>query len=660
HDDFSRHLFDTIRDGGSRSARSVRVVRKDGTTVPVDVSASVIDVGDGPIGLAILHDVSERVELERQRRIQAAELERRVRERTAQLAWLTSLNESIIESMPSPMLVLDTDLKILRADQKCLAEWEASPEEIEGKNLVETFPPEVLEQQGLLDAIHQVASEGGSREFDGVRWPDPTGERRLLNFRIRRVENGDAGQIILLWDDVTSVARRTYGLSLLYEIGQAMQRTRDPDRLLHAILTCVTAGPAMGLGLNRAFLLLIDEETGRLEGRMAVGPASADHAHRIWSDVAEAHHSLQDFLDAYREVDPAGMPLHGLVSKMSFSVDDGEQFIAEALATKQPIVISDAQADARVSEDFASLLGSNEFVAVPLVAHDNPLGLIIGDNLFSGRPITDEDLQLLAMFSAQAGIGLANAAAYRELELSTAELQQTLEQLEEAHESLVRAQQLAAVGEMSARVAHEIRNPLTTVGGFARTILREPGNFANTEQSANIIVEELDRLEQILDNLLYVARPRELRLAPTDVNESVEESCQLLRDSFDGATWRLKLDLSPDVPPTLADAGQLKQAFLNLAKNAVEAMPDGGRLTIRTRRQGSTLAIYFSDTGVGISEDARDEIFDLFFTTRAVGSGIGLFVTRQIIEEHGGSVHADNNPDVGATFTVHLPIREAG
>jgi signal transduction histidine kinase len=231
--------------------------------------------------------------------------------------------------------------------------------------------------------------------------------------------------------------------------------------------------------------------------------------------------------------------------------------------------------------------------------------------------------------------------------------------LEKAQESLVRAQQLAAVGEMSARVAHEIRNPLTTVGGFARTILREPGNFANTEQSAKIIVEELDRLEQILDNLLYVAKPREIRLASTDINESIEESCQLLRDSVDGSTWRLKLALSPDVPLTLADAGQLKQAFLNLAKNAVEAMPDGGQLTIRTWRQDSTLAISFSDTGVGISEDARDEIFDLFFTTRAVGSGIGLFVTRQIVEEHGGSVRADNNAEAGATFTVHLPIRQA-
>jgi len=659
-DGFAGRLFDNITAGSSRSAQSARLLRKDGTTVPVDVSASVIDVGDGPVGLAILHDVSARVELERQRRIQAAELERRVQERTAQLAWLTSLNESIIESMPSPMIVLDTSLKILRADEKCLAEWDASADEVEGSNLVDVFPPEVLEQQGLLPAIRQVANDGGSRQFDGVRWSEPTGESKLLNFRIRRVENGDAGQIILLWDDVTNLARRTYGLSLLYEIGQAMQRTRDPDRLLHAILTCVTAGPAIGLGLNRAFLLLIDENTGRLDGRTAVGPESPQHADRIWSEVADVHMSLQDFLDAYDGLDPNSTSLQDLAAKISFPLDNGEQFIAEALATRQPIVVSDARSDTRVSQEFVELLQANEFVAVPLIAHDEPLGIIIADNLYSGRPITEEDLQLLGMFSAQAGIGLANAAAYRELELSTAELQQALEQLEKTQTGLVRAQQLAAVGEMAARIAHEIRNPLTTVGGFARTMLREPGNFANTEQSSKIIVEELDRLEQILDNLLYVAKPREAQPARADINNIVQETCQLFQDDFDGSTWRLELALTSDLPSILVDAPQLKQAFLNLAKNAVEAMPDGGQLTIRTWRQDATLAVAFIDTGVGIDDDVRDEIFDLFFTTRAVGSGIGLFVTRQIIEAHGGSIQAASNADGGATFTVYLPIVASG
>jgi signal transduction histidine kinase len=342
---------------------------------------------------------------------------------------------------------------------------------------------------------------------------------------------------------------------------------------------------------------------------------------------------------------------------MSIPLDGGEQFIEEAVQSKQPVVVSDAQADQRVSPEFLAQLGSNEFVAVPLMAYDEPLGVIIADNLYSGRPITGEDLQLLGMFSAQAGIGLANVAAYRALELRSAELQETLEQLEKAQTNLVRAQQLAAVGEMAARVAHEIRNPLTTVGGFARTIQREPTNFANTEQSSRIIVEEVDRLEQILDNLLQVARPREIELGATDVNTTIEETCRLLREDLISETWRLELALDPDLPSTLADARQLKQAFLNLAKNAIEAMPESGQLTIRTYRENSTLAIAFVDTGVGIDEDVREEIFELFFTTRSVGSGIGLFVTRQIIEAHGGTIQAENNEGAGATFTVHLPIR---
>ncbi|MFQ6097790.1 MAG: PAS domain-containing protein, partial [Armatimonadota bacterium] len=288
---------------GLLALEDVVLLRKDGAEVPVDLRISCIRVEDDVVALVIIRDITERKELQRHQARYREELERRVEERTEQLRWLTQFNESIIQAMPTPMLVLDDDLYVLRADQAYLDIRGVPAEEVEGKKLTEVFPPSLLNDAGLLDALQRVIATGETVVMEGVRHESPDHAEKILNFRIRHVDNDGSGQVILLWDDVTAAARRTYGLSLLYQIGKAMQGVLDLPRLLFSILTCVTAGPAVGLGLNRAFLLLVDERTGTLKGEMAVGPKSHEHAHDIWSKMAASDHTLEDFLARYDEMD---------------------------------------------------------------------------------------------------------------------------------------------------------------------------------------------------------------------------------------------------------------------------------------------------------------------------------------------------------------------
>jgi len=637
--------------------QDVELQRKDGSRVPVDISANLIEVGDTLVCQAIVRDISERKELERQRREYEAELERRVEERTAELRWMTSFSESVIQSVPSPLLVLDSDLNVLRADQTFLEQQRTSQEEVQGKNIHDLFPRDLLEEIGLLDAMRAVLETGQPVVLDSIRHTSPDHEEKILNFRIRSVDSETSRDLVLLWDDVTAAAKRTYGLSLLYQIGQAVQGTLELDRLLYAILTCVTAGPTAGLGLNRAFLLLRDPETGTMKGRLGVGPESAEDAHRIWSGMATADYSLEAFLAAYERIDPEAMPLTKVAQELELP-HEGRCASRDALDQKRAILVRKG-AGAASYPACHDMLGSEEFVVVPLISRDQAVGVILADNLYSRHRINEEDTWLLQMFAAQAGQAIAAAQTYQALQDNLEALEKAYEDLESTQEQLVRKERLAALGEVAAKVAHEIRNPLTTIGGFARVMARDPRDEPRIRQSASIIVEEVDRLEHILGNLLSFTKPSTPVFQPADVNAVVRETCTLLAEDFDGEFRRLELDLAK-VPPVLADHRQLKQAFLNLGKNAAQAMPDGGTLTIRSRSHDDEVWVQFIDTGKGIPKEVQGGVFEPFFTTRTLGSGIGLAVTRQILDDHSGRLELESTVGQGSTFTTVLAAHHAG
>ncbi len=631
---------------GSLRLPDIVLRRKDGSGVPVDVAANIIEAGGVLVGQAIVRDISDRKALERQRQEHEAELERRVAERTAELEWMTSLSESIIEAVPAPLLVVSRDRKVLRADQRFMDEQGLSLADVRGRDLGELFGDDLLHQGGVLDAVNRCLETGQPHYLEGVRHTGGTHAEKILNFRFQCVASDGRRDVVIIWDDVTAAAKRTHGLSLLYQLGKAMQGALELGRLLHAVLTCVTAGPAAGLGFNRAVLLLRNKRTGELKGRMGVGPKDAEEAHRIWSETSRKAYELEDFLATYDDLDTEALPLNEVAQRLGAPHGD-TCATREAIRERRAVHVTPDAAERYAG--CAQVLGTGDFVVVPLISRDEAIGVIVADNLYSGRRIEEEDIWLLEMFAAQAGQAIVAAETYQEL-------QQKLEELEKTQQKLLRQARLAAVGEMAARVAHEIRNPLTTIGGFARVVIRDATDVEKNRQSARVIVEEVDRLELILGNLLSFTRPHKPALQPVDVNDVLEDTRALVVDDFDGRPRRLELDLG-ELPPTLGDRGQLKQVFINLAKNAAQAMPEGGRLRITSAVEGDEIRVAFADEGHGIPEGIAADIFEPFFTTRTVGSGIGLAVTRQIVEDHGGRLEVSSREEEGSTFTVVLPVR---
>jgi len=461
-------------------------------------------------------------------------------------------------------------------------------------------------------------------------------------------------------EDVTETVEKAYSLSMLRELGESLDEIRELDRLFYAILTGVTAGPA--IGFNRAFLLLLDMSTGLLEGKMGVGPASTEDAAWIWSQIEDSPPTLEDLLEEYdRLPDTSQMPLSDMVDRIRIPMTDREKIPVLSITRRRAFSVTDAANDPRVRPEFLSLVGANAFACVPLLAKERAIGVILADNLYSGRPVREEQVEFLSIFANHAALAIENVETHRALEDKVAELEEAYRKLERAQGDLVRSERLAAMGEMSARVAHEIRNPLTTIGGFARSILKtpEPGRV---ERGVRIIVEEVERLERILVETMDFVRPPTPKLARQDVNRVLRDTYLPMEEGLKTQGVQMVTSLDPELPSVRADADQLKQVFLNILRNAVQAMPNGGEIQIVTSAQNGVVVVEIEDSGEGISPDHLEHLFSPFFTTKTYGTGLGLAVCRRIVEDHGGQIDAHSRVGEGTTMRIRLPayIQEEG
>jgi signal transduction histidine kinase len=224
--------------------------------------------------------------------------------------------------------------------------------------------------------------------------------------------------------------------------------------------------------------------------------------------------------------------------------------------------------------------------------------------------------------------------------------------------------QYAEIAQLAGGLAHEIRNPLSTMC-LNLDLLAEDFQDAETPRDRRVLqkIERLRkeslRLQNILEEFLRFARIQELRLEPADLNAIVDEMRDFCEPQAAALGIVLRTHYAADLSGLELDVDLFKQALLNLILNAEHAMPDGGELILRTRRDGTWNVLEVIDTGVGMSEEVRSKVFDAFYSTRPGGSGLGLPTTRKIVEAHGGTIHVQSVPGKGSQFTLRLPGRSA-
>lgn len=248
----------------------------------------------------------------------------------------------------------------------------------------------------------------------------------------------------------------------------------------------------------------------------------------------------------------------------------------------------------------------------------------------------------------------------RQLEQKSVELGRANRALENSLERVKRADRLAAVGQLAAGLAHEIRHPLASITGAVNVLANPESPSDLQDEFRGIIKKECRRLAGLLKDLLDFARPRKPKLRKVDMAASVDYVVTLARSSSVASRIEIQTELPTDLPLVECDEEKIKQVLLNLLMNGAQAMPNGGRVTVSARREGPDLAVVISDEGPGVPEDLKSRIFDPFFTTRESGTGLGLAVVQQIVIQHGGGIDVGRNDTGGARFTVRIPIRNEG
>lgn len=442
---------------------------------------------------------------------------------------------------------------------------------------------------------------------------------------------------------------RALRFSTLYNVARALMSTVKTDRILQILLHALTS--ADGLNFARGIMFLLSEDGRTLTARMAMGPRDRREARRIVRladglppDAPESGEGAQRRGQLWPDLD-----------RFSLALDNPACLVARAVREGKPI-LTEQGCQSVILRPPDSFCGTHPlaFAVVPLVVKGEPRGAIYVDNKFRDRKITDEDIQVLTMFASEACLALENARLYESLEGALSTIRAT-------QDRLVQSEKLAALGEMAAKIAHEIKNPLTVIGGFAARMARKEAEAGGGPwgRYPAIILKEVRRLERIIQQTLYFSRDVVPAFRPVDLCAEIRDVLAMFRDELEEAGIRTVTGCGPDVAEIQCDPDQVRQLLWNLISNAVHVMAGGGTLTVRARaatpEEGDGVVLHVGDTGGGIPHDIVHNIFNPFFTTKAKGTGLGLPIVHAIVEKHGGSIHLDNREGEGVNFYVFLP-----
>lgn len=444
-------------------------------------------------------------------------------------------------------------------------------------------------------------------------------------------------------------------LSILCELGEVLRSTLRLEQILGIVLTAVTAG--QGLGFNRAFLLLVNDEGTMLEGKMALGPSSPDEAQRIWDSLSTRKQSLQEVLRSYRSaVKEKDVTVNLIVKKLRIPLSHRGNPLIRSMLEKRTFVV--ARGETHAQDDLLDILQTDTFAAAPLISEGKILGAVVADNLITSKPIEEDDVKLLSIFAHHASTAIEKSRLYQELEEKVSGLAEANRRIAESSQRLLKVERLSILGQITSQLAHELRNPMTIIGGFARSVLRKMETENPDAEYLRIMVKETERMENVLNNVLNFSKPDCTDLESVSLNELVSQTFEMMEPEIDSG--KISMDVFPcdTLPPVRANPDLIRQALLNIFRNAVWAMPNGGMLSVTTKAKGESVRIEIKDTGFGICREHVTKVFDAFFTTNSEACGLGLTIASEIIKNHGGDIGVESAEGMGSTFYIELPSTE--
>lgn len=438
------------------------------------------------------------------------------------------------------------------------------------------------------------------------------------------------------------------------KMNTAYLNTFELESVLQAVLVGITADD--GLRFNRAFLALYDEEQLALEGRIAIGPSSNENAGVIWHSLKEQDLRLDNILKTIAEDRiPLDREVNEMIRELRIGSDNHSHVLIQAILRKKPIHVHKGQADrCEVPQDLLEKLQESSFVVVPLYSPSQPFGVIIVDNFITKDPISPTDIRDLEIFASQASIAIEHSHLYEEMAKKIDALEQATAELDRNKDLLIEAERESTIGRMSSQLLHTIRNPLTSIGGTSRLLTRKAKDpyFVTF---LKIITEETNKIERTLDDLFTYVVDMRLQLHPHPIYSLIRKIVMVFYTTMQEQSIEYRLLLDDTGPELQIDENRIRQLFLHLLRNSIEAMTDGGVLEITGQEEAEYISISIGDTGCGIPPEDLHHVTNPFFSTKTNGRGMGLAIVEQIVIAHKGVFSINNNPNGGTIVTVKIP-----
>jgi signal transduction histidine kinase len=443
-----------------------------------------------------------------------------------------------------------------------------------------------------------------------------------LEAALKRLRSGDFQvftQLPFMLDELrrgaTDLERRQQELISLYEVGQEIVSILNLDQLLESILDRAI----VLVSAERGFLVLCDAE-------------------REGFEVAVARQFAQG------EVDSTQIEIsHGVIRRV--------------LSSRAPVVTTNAQEDPRFQTSHSIVAYQiRSVLAAPLEAKEALIGAIYVDTRLSSRLFDKGDLALLSAMANQAAVAIQLARLYENLQTRNRELQAALRELQETQDELIRAERLSLVGRMASGIIHDLKNPMTTIKGYASLLGRKEIEFETRQRFSKIITRAVDTFVEMTQEILDYARGSgTLQPERILVGDFIQELCTFIEADFTDKGLTLCQNIGY-TGPIVMDNTKMRRVLYNIASNARDVMEAGGCLTITTSSTAAGIEFHLSDTGPGIPVEIRDTLFEPFVTFgKPTGTGLGLAIAKKTVEDHGGTIVVESVPGQGATFIICLP-----
>ncbi len=436
---------------------------------------------------------------------------------------------------------------------------------------------------------------------------------------------------------------------LLYELGTAISLTTELKKLFHVVLTAVTIGD--GLGFNRAAIFLYNRPNNTIDGILGVAPDSIQEATIIW--------------DTLKNLDIRGKMASWLINEINieaqlnsnfnkiisqFRINIEKDTIFKNIYQKEAFIFNSNNlgSDDKIFKE----LNFEEFAFAPLISREQPIGAIVADNFYNKRPITQDDISTLFLFSNQSAIAIENL-------MGVETYKNMSKRLIEEQQNLIHQKHIFNLGRAVADITHEIKNALIGAIGFVERAKKLSDTNQQTYKYLEIVKKELDRVYNLtLDINRYSKGQNRSVKKQFDLEKLILDTVETLK-TIDSKNQNIKFEtsLSEFAKYLYGDPDQIKQVLINLTKNSMEAISNkkDGLIKISTYKEDKFIVISVEDNGGGIDVKFLPYVFKPFYSTKSHGTGLGLSIVREIVQEHNGVINLNNFVGKGAKFIIKIP-----